>query len=135
MSATLDPVRLFCDSIALGMALAVVGVLAAQQRQRTERLIVFLALITALLMVCRIFNQIWEWVGIDIAIEFIVSALPLAVLLLAESLVRRHAPRWMKLTALIGGTTILLLTLFRTCLLYTSPSPRDRTRSRMPSSA
>ena len=26
-------------------------------------------------------------------------------------------------------------TRFRTCLLYTSPSPRDRTRSRMPSSA
>ena len=25
--------------------------------------------------------------------------------------------------------------LMRTCLLYTSPSPRDRTRSRMPSSA
>ena len=25
--------------------------------------------------------------------------------------------------------------LFRNCLLYTSPSPRDRTRSRMPSSA
>ena len=26
-------------------------------------------------------------------------------------------------------------TYFRNCLLYTSPSPRDRTRSRMPSSA
>ena len=26
-------------------------------------------------------------------------------------------------------------TLTNTCLLYTSPSPRDRTRSRMPSSA
>ena len=26
-------------------------------------------------------------------------------------------------------------TLYNTCLLYTSPSPRDRTRSRMPSSA
>ena len=26
-------------------------------------------------------------------------------------------------------------TFMRTCLLYTSPSPRDRTRSRMPSSA
>ena len=25
--------------------------------------------------------------------------------------------------------------IFKTCLLYTSPSPRDRTRSRMPSSA
>ena len=29
-----------------------------------------------------------------------------------------------------GGTQVS-----RTCLLYTSPSPRDRTRSRMPSSA
>ena len=28
-----------------------------------------------------------------------------------------------------------LYNLFRSCLLYTSPSPRDRTRSRMPSSA
>ena len=29
----------------------------------------------------------------------------------------------------------LVLGLINTCLLYTSPSPRDRTRSRMPSSA
>ena len=29
----------------------------------------------------------------------------------------------------------LMGTLFGDCLLYTSPSPRDRTRSRMPSSA
>ena len=29
----------------------------------------------------------------------------------------------------------LISTLFSDCLLYTSPSPRDRTRSRMPSSA
>ena len=28
-----------------------------------------------------------------------------------------------------------ILAFFSTCLLYTSPSPRDRTRSRMPSSA
>ena len=27
------------------------------------------------------------------------------------------------------------MSVLRTCLLYTSPSPRDRTRSRMPSSA
>ena len=32
---------------------------------------------------------------------------------------------WKKFTTLYGDT----------CLLYTSPSPRDRTRSRMPSSA
>ena len=30
---------------------------------------------------------------------------------------------------------IFLLPNILTCLLYTSPSPRDRTRSRMPSSA
>ena len=36
---------------------------------------------------------------------------------------------WMVATISLG------LTLLQTCLLYTSPSPRDRTRSRMPSSA
>ena len=33
------------------------------------------------------------------------------------------------------GGTIVEATSGNTCLLYTSPSPRDRTRSRMPSSA
>ena len=39
--------------------------------------------------------------------------------------------------ATINGSanTITLGGLFNGCLLYTSPSPRDRTRSRMPSSA
>ena len=40
---------------------------------------------------------------------------------------------------LIGGNTVSQnqaeLDEVRNCLLYTSPSPRDRTRSRMPSSA
>ena len=30
---------------------------------------------------------------------------------------------------------VISITLFRLCLLYTSPSPRDRQKSRMPSSA
>ena len=34
-----------------------------------------------------------------------------------------------------GWMTSLVPFFLRTCLLYTSPSPRDRTRSRMPSSA
>ena len=34
-----------------------------------------------------------------------------------------------------GSMESAYLHLARTCLLYTSPSPRDRTRSRMPSSA
>ena len=33
------------------------------------------------------------------------------------------------------GFTVLSLAQLKICLLYTSPSPRDRTRSRMPSSA
>ena len=36
---------------------------------------------------------------------------------------------------LLGAASILLPGLIMGCLLYTSPSPRDRTRSRMPSSA
>ena len=40
----------------------------------------------------------------------------------------RHAPG--SVLVEFGDTRVLC-----TCLLYTSPSPRDRTRSRMPSSA
>ena len=34
-----------------------------------------------------------------------------------------------------GARITLFIAVLATCLLYTSPSPRDRTRSRMPSSA
>ena len=40
-----------------------------------------------------------------------------------------------KIVGLIGPNGSGKTTLFNSCLLYTSPSPRDRTRSRMPSSA
>ena len=43
------------------------------------------------------------------------------------SVQRDHATRSFSFTLLAGS--------YWTCLLYTSPSPRDRTRSRMPSSA
>ena len=45
---------------------------------------------------------------------------------------------WFLLRALSGdfeNRSAIVFTLFSACLLYTSPSPRDRTRSRMPSSA
>ena len=35
----------------------------------------------------------------------------------------------------VAGTGKTTLLAHKACLLYTSPSPRDRTRSRMPSSA
>ena len=39
--------------------------------------------------------------------------------------------------SILGGATLFIYAVWRgdPCLLYTSPSPRDRTRSRMPSSA
>ena len=37
-------------------------------------------------------------------------------------------------TAIMLGIAVIAVQVI-TCLLYTSPSPRDRTRSRMPSSA
>ena len=36
---------------------------------------------------------------------------------------------------LCAATGLARIDLYMRCLLYTSPSPRDRTRSRMPSSA
>jgi uncharacterized protein YyaL (SSP411 family) len=42
---------------------------------------------------------------------------------------------FLKATQALTGTGGWPMTVFCTCLLYTSPSPRDRTRSRMPSSA
>ena len=36
---------------------------------------------------------------------------------------------------MIGGLQSVNGSMTKACLLYTSPSPRDRTRSRMPSSA
>ena len=54
-----------------------------------------------------------------------------------SSNVAEHIPNWQTMGAEMlrvakpGGLVVLSYT----CLLYTSPSPRDRTRSRMPSSA
>ena len=42
---------------------------------------------------------------------------------------------WPAAAALILAVWVFFLPLAWDCLLYTSPSPRDRTRSRMPSSA
>ena len=47
-----------------------------------------------------------------------------------------YAPAsWTALIDHLGGRGVTDSELLETCLLYTSPSPRDRTRSRMPSSA
>ena len=58
---------------------------------------------------------------------------------LAERLGNTHAgngqPKAKYLSYLIYGNMILMCPGYNVCLLYTSPSPRDIRRSRMPSSA
>ena len=51
---------------------------------------------------------------------------------LMEAFMYRHHPQWVTMKKMIKDGAIGE---FRTCLLYTSPSPRDATLSRMPSSA
>ena len=57
--------------------------------------------------------------------------------LIGEVLVEETSP-FQRITVIQSeryGRGLLLDGCWMTCLLYTSPSPRDRTRSRMPSSA
>ena len=42
---------------------------------------------------------------------------------------------WGRIDILVNNAGITRTAMLNNCLLYTSPSPRDRTRSRMPSSA
>ena len=49
---------------------------------------------------------------------------------LAKNLIIDLAPHNININTIVPGATLT-----ERCLLYTSPSPRDRTRSRMPSSA
>ena len=62
-----------------------------------------------------------------------------AAVLAQQQLLLRQPPRLLRLVPqqVQSGSAALDLQFSRPmdCLLYTSPSPRDRTRSRMPSSA
>ena len=49
---------------------------------------------------------------------------------IAKEIVEVREDLGVEMAIVVGGGNI-----WRGCLLYTSPSPRDRTRSRMPSSA
>ena len=61
-----------------------------------------------------------------------------AILLAAASILQNFCTAHAEFALQKVGISVrnsLMCALYRNCLLYTSPSPRDRTRSRMPSSA
>ena len=87
-----------------------------------------LALVSAVLsalalIIVRSLNRI-ESPG-AIAVYFVIASIVGALLSLP----------WRWVVPDMNTTVLLIFELPVTCLLYTSPSPRDRTRSRMPSSA
>ena len=67
----------------------------------------------------------------DLGEQEVARALEEAVLEVTPLVTKRIAPLW----SLANVATLVGLIGTITCLLYTSPSPRDRQKSRMPSSA
>ena len=100
---------------------------------------------TPLFAVCRACEWCWlspwRWTGIqlDVNTAFLYAFLEEDVHVAAapgyEKMDKDGVPLVMKLHKSLYGLAQSPGDSFKTCLLYTSPSPRDRTRSRMPSSA
>ena len=74
-------------------------------------------------------NFVW-WIGIGHA-----GTLISAILLLLKQTWRTSINRFAEAMTLFAVASAGIFPLFHTCLLYTSPSPRDGLLSRMPSSA
>ena len=72
---------------------------------------------------------------IQVNLEKVVESSPFHTHLLGKNIVLDEMPKFWDPENFNFSEDKLELRLFNICLLYTSPSPRDRTRSRMPSSA
>ena len=77
--------------------------------------------------------EVWYPLGIDM-LKLIISDVPLDLSIL-ERTDLRSLDTLNPIQKLLMTTQPSYINRGNTCLLYTSPSPRDRTRSRMPSSA
>ena len=90
-------------------------------------------------------NAITEVMSRFAAVHYLVIAANLLLMLLARSLILKTGGKLTERQIDFRVNVLRVLNLailmavcynaFYSCLLYTSPSPRDRTRSRMPSSA
>ena len=103
----------FADSVALLSAIALAIVLLRGHRLRAESYVLRNAIAIAALLGLRIADRFSDAVVINITLELVVATLPLLTLLMAESLVRKHAPVWIKLTCAGGSLAIALLAVFR----------------------
>ena len=114
MTLTADQiVYTFADGVALVCALALATVLFGRHRLRQESYVLRYAIVVAALLGLRILDLFWDATVVNVTIELVVAVLPVLALLMAESLIRRHAPVWIKLTCITGSLSIALLAVFR----------------------
>ena len=110
---SVQTVYAFADSVALVSAMALAIVLFRGHRLRAESYVLRNALAIAALLGLRIVDRFSDATIVNIALELVVATLPLLTLLMAESLVRKHAPVWIKLACMGGSLGIVLLAIFR----------------------
>jgi len=101
-----DTARMLVDGFGAIGALAVALVLSQRARRSTVQNVLLLVFgLSGLFYLCRFLALATGWELIGALTLVLACALPTAALLLAEILLRRHAPLWIKIT--IGGGTVL----------------------------
>ncbi len=103
----------FADGVALVSVAALAIVLLQRHRLRAERYVLRNAIAIAALLGLRIIDRFSDALIVNITLELVVATLPLLTLLMAESLIRRHAPVWIKLICSAGSLAIALMSIFR----------------------
>ena len=117
MLTSVDIVKTFADSIAMVCAAGLGVVLFTRHRLRADDHVLRSAIVVAALLGLRILDRFFDAQIVNIVLELVVASLPVVALLLAESLIRRHAPVWMKFACLGAGLAIVLLAALRLDLL------------------
>lgn len=109
---------------ALALAAALVarrGIAGAARRATVAARLRLLYTLVACLLLLRLMQNVWPAWPVTVALMMTAVWLPFATLRLAEELVRRHAPRAVKLGAL-GGSLLLSLLPLTLGLIWTGPA-------------
>ncbi len=106
----IDPLAyVLSDAVAMITAATLAIVLAQQSKLRTEFFVVRFAIAIATLFFARISHSVLDWTATKTITYLIVASFPLLALLTAESLMRRHAARLVKLS--VSGLSAVIAVL------------------------
>ncbi len=104
----------FSDAVAMITAATLAIVLSQQSKLRTEFFVVRFAAAIAALFFIRIAHGVLDWAATKTITYLVVASFPLLALLTAESLMRRHAARFVKLSVAMSSLTIAVLAFVNT---------------------